>query len=260
MYPVGKMFGYGSENEAKSLFTGKKCGTIEFCCCPSIFRHSESESENRNVCFGMMMGKKKLQRERQLGKKGGWDHKMRSVTGSRFLIQKKNAFTHVFDQVFYFCFVWTCLAAWRLAVMHSTVTCKLQLWHFFWGSQPRDFPCLCKGQASNITCRWWNAPVESWAGALAVRPGHVGPAEKQPIQPAVWHATSVLFRHVRWFSYKKHVFPSFSIIFHYREASKTCFCRHDRSGGVWGTTRILTSPASQVMWICVHSFSISRWT
>ena len=98
---------------------------------------------------------------------------------------------------------------------------------FFGGSQPRDFPCLCKGQASNITCRWWNAPVESWAGALAVRPGHVGPAEKQPIQPAVWHATSVLFRHVPWFSCKKPVFPSFSIIFHYREASKACFCRHD---------------------------------
>ena len=86
---------------------------------------------------------------------------------------------------------------------------------FLVGSQPRDFPCLCKGQASNITCRWWNAPVESWAGALAVRPGHVGPAEKQPIQPAVWHATSVLFRHVPWFSYKKpvfHHFPSFSTI------------------------------------------------
>ena len=70
-------------------------------------------------------------------------------------------------------------------MMHSTVTCKLQLWHFLGGLNQEIFHAFVKvrhrtspvGDETHLSSRG----LVLWLYDRA----HVGPAEKQPIQPAV---------------------------------------------------------------------------
>lgn len=107
--------------------------------------------------------------------------------------------------------------------MHSTVTCKLQLWHFWWGLNQEIFHAFVKvrhrtspvGDETHLSSRGlvlWLYDRAMW-GQLRSNQFSL-----QCDMPLVF------------FFGMFHDFPTkslFSIIFHYREASKACFCRHD---------------------------------